>query len=68
MQENLFTKQTRLMSISIRLGLTLALGILTILLPTGLVTGAAPSLTAIGWNALPNKGLDLRVRDVYKNQ
>jgi len=63
MQENLFTKQTRLMSISIRLGLTLALGILTILLPTGLVTGAAPSLTAISWNALPNKGLDLRVRD-----
>ena len=62
MQENLLTKHTRLMSISIRLGLTLALGILVFLLPTELVTGAALSLPANGWHALPNKGLNLRVR------
>ena len=62
MRENLLTKHTRLMSISIRLGLTLALGILAFLLPTELVTGAALSLPANGWHALPNKGLNLRVR------
>jgi len=62
MQENLLTKHTRLMSISIRLGLTLVLGILVFLLPTELVTGAALSLPANGWHALPNKGLNLRVR------
>jgi N-acetylneuraminic acid mutarotase len=62
MQENPFSNQTRLRSISIRLGLTLALGILVFLLATELVTGAALSLPANGWHALPNKGLNLRVR------
>jgi N-acetylneuraminic acid mutarotase len=62
MQSNPFSNQTHLRSISIRLGLVLALGILVFLHPSGLVGGAAPSLAAVGWNALPNRGLDLRVR------
>ena len=44
MQENLFTKQSRLLSVSIRLGLSLALGILAVLLLTALVSVASPSL------------------------
>jgi uncharacterized delta-60 repeat protein len=44
MQENLFTKQSRLLTISIRLALSLALGILTVLLLIGLVSAASPSL------------------------
>ncbi len=48
MQETLFTKQSRLLSISIRLGVSLALGILTVLLPIGLVPVASPSLAPAG--------------------
>jgi N-acetylneuraminic acid mutarotase len=108
MQENLFTKQSLLSSIFFRLGLCLSLGILIVLLPIGLASGASPSLDPadppsrqdptiafygtpdqsgqdvvldsayasifkpvshsatvdIGWNALPNLGLNLRVRAI----
>jgi len=76
MQENLFTKQSRLLSISVRLGLSLTLGILIVLLPIGLTSGASSSLdpvdqpdspytaSDIGWNALPHWGLNARVRAI----
>jgi len=49
--------------ISICLGLILGLGITTILLPAGFASGAALSLPTKEWFALPNRGLDRRVRD-----
>ncbi len=47
MQENLFTKQSRLLSISVRLGLSLSLGILIVLMPIGLASGASSSFDPV---------------------
>ena len=44
MQENLFTKRSHLLSVSIRLGLSLALGTVAVLLLSGLLSLASPSL------------------------
>ena len=63
MQTNLFTRRRILTSISIILGLILAVGISTILLPVVFVRGAALSLPTKEWFALANRGLDRRVRD-----
>lgn len=74
MQEDQFSNHSCLLSISIRLGISLALGILTVLLPLPLVSSASPFLDPVdqpqsssdapefGWSALPNRGLNHRVR------
>jgi hypothetical protein len=63
MSSKLFSRRTILTFISICLGVVLGAGIATILLPAGFASGASLSFPAKEWFALPNRGLDRRVRD-----